>query len=67
MVRVSDHGSQLRVAEVEIHGVKIPGLIDTGADITIINGDTFRKVASVARLKKKHFKKADKTPYIWLR
>ena len=62
-VRVSDHGSQLRVAKVEIHGVVVHRLIDTGADITIMNGDTFRKIASVARLKKKQFKAADKTPY----
>ena len=62
-VRVSDCGSQLRVAKVEVQGVVIPGLVDTGADITIINGEAFKKVASVARLKKRQLKAVDKTPY----
>ena len=38
------------------------GLIDSGADITIIGGSLFKKVATVARLKKKNFKKADRVP-----
>ena len=36
------------------------GLADTAADITIIGG-LFKKVTSVARLKKRDFKPADKT------
>ncbi len=39
------------------------GLIDTGADITINGGNLFKKVAAVARLKKKNFKPADKVAY----
>ena len=38
------------------------GIIDTAADITIMGDQLFRKVASVAHLKKKQLKKADKTP-----
>ena len=62
-VRVSDHGGQLRVSKVEVQGVVIPGLVNTGADITIIKGEAFKKVASVARLKKRQLKAVDKTPY----
>ena len=36
--------------------------MDTGADITIIGGELFKKVAAVVRLRKKNFKEADKTP-----
>jgi len=45
-----------------IQGVPAYGIIDTAADITIIGGQLFCKVASVVHLKKKHFKHADKTP-----
>ena len=38
------------------------GVIDSGADITILGGDLFKTVATVAKLKKKNFRKADKTP-----
>ena len=61
-VRVSDKGSESLYARVLIQGVPAYGLIDSGADITIICGDLFRRVATVARLRKRDFKKADKTP-----
>ena len=38
------------------------GIIDSGADITIIGGRLFKRVALAARLKKKDFMKPDKTP-----
>lgn len=62
MVRVRDEGSQARCAPVQIQGVPMYGIIDSGADITIIGGDLFRKVATTARLKKKDMKQPDKTP-----
>lgn len=62
-VRIQDSGSQLRCARVDIHGVPVVGLVDTGADITIMGRKVFQKVAAVARLRKKNFKKPDKTPY----
>ena len=37
-------------------------MYDSGADITIIGGKLFRKVATAARLKKRDFHKPDKTP-----
>ena len=48
--------------KVQLQGVPAYGFIDTGADITIIGGKLFKKVATIARLKKRHFKKADKIP-----
>ena len=61
-IRVSDKGSRSQCARVQIQGVPAFGIIDSGADITIMGGGLFRKVASVAHLKKRDFKKADKTP-----
>ena len=61
-IRVSDKDSRPQCAHVQIQGVPAFGIIDSGADITIMGGGLFRKVASVAHLKKRDFKKADKTP-----
>ena len=61
-IRVSDEGSKARCARVLVQGVPAYGIIDTAADITIIGGNLFRKVASVAQLKKKNLKPADKVP-----
>ena len=51
-----------RRATVTIQDVPAQGLIDIGADITIMGGDLFKKVASVARLHKRDFKRPDKVP-----
>ena len=59
---VEDQGSQSHCAQVRIAGVPVYGIVDSGADITIIGGDLFRRVAANARLQKRDFKKADKTP-----
>ena len=61
-VRVKDTGSRAQYANVDLQGVPAKGVIDSGADITIIGGDLFKKVAMVAKLRKKDFRKADKTP-----
>jgi hypothetical protein len=55
-VRVQDGGSHSQCVKVEVQGVPAYGLIATGADITIIGGKLFKRVATVARLKKRHFK-----------
>ena len=59
---MDDGGSQIHCAKVQVQGVPAYGIIDSGADITIIGGSLFRKVATVACLRKKNFKKADKMP-----
>ena len=61
-VRISDQGSNPQHAKVELQGVSGVGVIDSSADITIVGGDLFRRVAAAARLKKKNFKKPDKVP-----
>ena len=58
-VRVQDGGSISQCVKVQLQGVPAYGFIDTGADITIIGS---KQVATTARLKKRHFKKADKIP-----
>ena len=40
-------------------------IVDGGADITFIGGHLFQKVATVACLKKRHFKIADKMPWAY--
>ena len=62
MVRVKDEGSHSQMAGVLVQGFPVEGIIDSGADITIVNGDLFKKIAASARLKKKNFKPADKCP-----
>ena len=61
-VRISDKGSRSQCMRMLVQGVPSVGLVDTAADINIMGGDLFKKVASVARLKKRDFKTANKTP-----
>ena len=61
-IRVQDKGSKPRFARVLVQGVPTYGIVDTAADIMIIGGNLFRKVASVARLKKKNLKPTDEIP-----
>ena len=65
LVRVHDKGSRQRCADVEVQGVAACGVVDTGADITIMGGELFKRVAAVARLRKKDFKPADRKPYTY--
>ena len=61
-IRLDYQGSKPRHARVEVQGVPAHGIVDSGADITIIGGDLFRQVAAVARLKKRDLKRADREP-----
>ena len=61
-VRVQDMGSQPHCAKVNVQGVPVDGAVDSGADITIIERDLFKRVATVAKLRKKNFKPPDKVP-----
>ena len=65
MVRVTDHRSRLRRVQVDIPRVPAVGLIDTGADISIMGPELFKKVAAVAGLKKRQLKPADKLPHTY--
>lgn len=57
-------GNGSRCAKVEIQGVPVYGILDTGADITIIGGKLFKLIATKAtpRLKKKDLQQPDKVP-----
>ena len=64
-IRIKDTGSRCQLAWVDIQGVPAKGIIDSGADITIMGGELFKRVATVAKLKKKSFRRADKTPHTY--
>ena len=61
-VRVLDTGSKPHCAKVSVQGVPMDGVVDSGADITIMGGAMFKRVAVVAKLRKKDFKPPDKVP-----
>lgn len=62
LVRVDDKGSSPQCARVLVQGVPADGIVDSGAEITIMGPELFKKVASVCRLRKKEFKKPDQIP-----
>ena len=64
-VTVTDQGSQPKCAPVSLQGVSTYGIIDSGADITIMGGALFKRVASQAKLKKSQLLKPDRTPYTY--
>lgn len=60
-VRVSDRGSQSQCVKVQVQGVPAYGVLNSGADITIMVGMLFRKGATITRLKRRDLKRPDKT------
>ena len=65
MVCIEDKGSRPRKVVVTIQGIPAQGVINSGADITIINADLFKNIAAAAKLRKKAFKQPDKVPYTY--
>ena len=68
-IQVNDTRSQSQSVIVEIEGVPARGIVDTGSDITVIEGQLFKHVAMTARLRKRQFKTPDKfplNPYTWM-
>ena len=61
-VRIADRGSKPQYADVLVENVPARGVIDSGSDITIMGGELFRHLATVLRLRKSQFRKADKVP-----
>lgn len=59
MVRVPDTGSRPKCARVDVQGVLVYGVIDSGSDITIMGGELLQKVAAVAKLRNKDLKPPD--------
>ena len=62
VIRVIDEGSKCQCVKVVVGGAPLLGIVDSGADITIMGSNAFKQVASVAGLKKRDFKKPDKVP-----
>ena len=65
LARVQDKGSKPHMVTVDVPEVPAKGIIDNGADITIMNAQLFQKVAAVARLKKRSFRKPDRVPFTY--
>ena len=61
-VRVQDNGSMSQCVKVQLQGVPVYGIIDSGANISIIGGELFWKVA---HLRKEDCKKANKVPWTY--
>ena len=61
-IRVNDEGSKPQYVNVDLQGVPTSRIINIEANIMIMGGELFKKVATTARLKKKDFCKPDCTP-----
>ena len=61
-VRVPDKGSRPQLVQVIVAGVPVQGVVDTAADITIVGAEAFKRIATVAKLRKRDLKPVDKTP-----
>ena len=66
-MRIEDQGSHQQFADVVVAGVPVTGVVDSGAEITIMNRRFFAKVAAVARLKKSQLKPPDRVPKTYYR
>ena len=60
-LRVEDRGSKPRRAHVLVEGVPADGVIDSGADLTFIGGDLFRRVSAGGKIKRRNSKKLTKS------
>lgn len=67
LVQVPDKGSQPQSAPVIIGKVEAMGIVDTGADITIIGKRLFLTIAAARKLRKDDCRIADKTPRSYYR
>ena len=56
-------GVNLNLFMLDVQGVPMYGVVDTSADITIINDPMFKRVAASTRLHRRDFKAPDKTPH----
>lgn len=58
-VRVDNKGSVSHCVEVEVQYVSMYGIVDSGANITIIGDQMFKKEATVTKLNRRDFKVAN--------
>ena len=65
VVRVPFEGSRPRSVLVEVQGVPAVGIVDTGADISIMGADLFKTIAAATKMKKRHLKPVDKAAFTY--
>ena len=61
-IQLVDQGSHPQCVRLVVGEVPMEGVVDSGSDITILGGEMFKQVSTVARLHKKDFKSPDKQP-----
>ena len=61
-VRIVDRGSRPQQVPVLLEGVPVLGVVDSGADITIMSKNLLERVAAVAKLTKNRLRGVDKRP-----
>ena len=49
-IQLVDQGNHLQCARLVVGGVPVEGVVDSGSDITILGGEMFKQVSTVARL-----------------
>ena len=62
VIRIPDNGSKHQYAKVVVDGVPLYGIVDSGADITIMGSNAFKQVATGAKLRKWDYQPPDKAP-----
>ena len=63
LVRVTFDGSSSRRVLVEVQGIPVTGVVDTGADISIMGAELFKTIAAATRMTKKCLKPVDKSAF----
>ena len=61
-VRIPDKGSHPQRVQVLLEGVPVMGVVDSGADITIIGKGLLKRVATAAKLGRDRLRRVDKVP-----
>ena len=61
-VRIVDRGSRPQQVPVLLEGVPVLGVVDSGADITIMSKNLLERVAAAAKLTKNRLRGVDKRP-----
>ena len=51
-----NQGSSAKAAVVQVQGVQVVGVIDSGSDITLMGGELFARVLIAAHLRKNDLK-----------
>ena len=61
-IRVEDRESRPQLVRLEVGGVPLDGVVDTSTKVTLIGAEAFQRITTVAELRRRDFKRPDKTP-----